>query len=90
MIIFTFTKFAEKQFTKQIPNIQERIIKKLQDLKTHPNIFSILKTVHDIEPATHRLRIGNYRILLKLEKSESEKVLLLILDIDHRNKIYIK
>jgi mRNA interferase RelE/StbE len=80
---FIFTKYAEKKFLK-LPLIERnRIFEKLKELKVCDNIFPFLRKLVDFEPATHRLRIGNYRLILMLDKGD-----FLILDVGHRRDIY--
>ncbi len=84
MIVFTFTDKSLKIFIKLEKKTRERIAEKLEQLKSHLDIFSVFKTVTNLELATHRLRIGNYRLLL-MQKSENE---FLILKLGHRSEIY--
>ena len=84
MITFVFSKEAEKRFKKIDSEYSDRILKKLKTLKNHNDIFSILSPLIDFKPATHRLRVGNFRLIL--EKISAEKFL--ILDIGHRKEIY--
>ncbi|MBT3349005.1 hypothetical protein HN954_03195 [bacterium] len=84
MIVFEFLSSSEKSFQKIDKKNQDRIIKKLQSLKKHPNIFHILRPLFDFKPATHRLRIGNFRLILKQEAATN----FLILDIGDRREIY--
>ncbi len=88
MIIFEFTKYGEKKFGKLTKETQKRIIQKFQELKAHEDIFSVLKKLHDVIPATHRLRIGNYRLILELIIQNKEEIKFRILDAGHRKEIY--
>lgn len=84
MNAFIFTKFAEKKFYSLSPDVQQKILGKLQSLKKHDHIFSVLKHLIDFGEATHRLRIGQYRVILSCQK----KSVFLILDVGHRKDIY--
>ncbi|EKD92490.1 MAG: hypothetical protein ACD_28C00419G0003 [uncultured bacterium] len=88
MVRFTFTKDAEKSFLKLPGDSQERILQKLKDLKNHADIFSVLTRLVHLEPATHRLRVGYYRLILKLETSENHEIEFLVLKVGHRKDIY--
>ncbi len=81
---FIFTEYTAKVFDKHDFKIKNRVLKKLKLLKNHPNIFSICEVLVDFAPATHKLRIGNYRLILKFEKNG----IFCVLDFGHRNKIY--
>lgn len=88
MVAFVFSKNAERTFLRLSKAIQKRIISKLQELKHHDDIFSILKRLSHFEPAMHRLRIGQYRLILELKKQERSHVIFWILDAGHRKDIY--
>lgn len=88
MVSFLFTKFAEKRFAKLSKRERFRLSEKLKTLKNHDDIFSVLKPLHNFEPATHRLRIGNYRLVMKLERQSGKDIFLLVLDVGHRKDIY--
>ena len=81
---FVFTKFARKKFLRLEKAIQERIREKLLALKHHDQIDAVLKGLTNVDPATHRIRIGQYRVIVQ-RRSERE---FLILDIGHRKDIY--
>ncbi len=83
MATFHFTNTAKKQLEKFDPQTQERILKKLSELKKHPSISTVLEPLQNLEPSTHRLRIGEYRLLVCMEES-----LCVIQKIGHRRDIY--
>lgn len=88
MVIFVFSKFADKRLKKLGKSEEDRIISKLQELKQHPDVLSILKSLHNFEPATHRLRIGNYRFILQLINGGINRTEFFVLDVGHRRDIY--
>jgi len=88
MIEFIFTKKSEKHFLNLPESVQLRIKKKLTVLKEHGEIFSALKRLHDFEPATHRLRIGSYRLILELRSQTKDEIVFWILDVGDRKSIY--
>lgn len=88
MVAFIFTKKAEKCFLALSAKVRERILCKLKALKTHDDIFSILKKLHHLEPATHRLRIGDYRLILQLSERKEEALKFLVLDVGDRKDVY--
>lgn len=88
MITFVFAKNAEKGLKKLPADVKERISNKLKELKSHNDIFSILRGLSNFEPATHRLRIGDYRLILQLIEQDECNLEFLVLDIGHRKDIY--
>lgn len=88
MILFAFTKYAEKAFLKLTKKAQERILNKLRELKFHDDIFSVLKKLANFEPATHRIRIGSYRLILELKLQKGDDLEFWVLDVAHRKDVY--
>lgn len=88
MVIFIFTKSAYKKFQSFPQEIKTRIIDKLKTLKERPYIFNSLKKLTNFEPATHRLRLGDYRLIIKLKLQNKDKIEFLVLDVGHRKDIY--
>lgn len=88
MVSFVFTKFAERNFLKLPKNIQKRVFERLEALKDHEDIFSILKRLHHFEPATHRLRIGSHRLILELKRQSKIMTEFWVLDVGDRKEVY--
>lgn len=88
MVTFIFTKHGEQSFLKLSKSVQGRCFERLRELKSHEDIFSVVKRLHHLEPATHRLRIGNYRFILELRTQKKNAVEFWILDTGHRKDIY--
>ena len=90
MIKFIFSKEGKKLFIKLPEIVQKRIFFKITLLKEHSNIFSVTKRLENFAPATHRLRIGSYRVILELKKHSKTETKFLILSVMHRKEIYKK
>lgn len=88
MNTFIFTKKAEKRFLSLPKKVQERVLQKLKDLKSHKDLLSVLKRLHHLEPAAHRLRIGDYRLILELREQGPETFKFWVLDVGDRKDIY--
>ncbi len=85
---FVFTEKVKATFSKLEQHEQNRIVEKLQFLKNHQNILSVIKHIKYMDPATHRLRIGQNRLLLQLIQNDDENHLFRILKIGHRREVY--
>jgi len=85
---FYFSKKAKKEFEKLQKDVQLRIMEKLKFLRTHKYAFQVLKTIKEMEPASHRLKVGNYRLLLEFVNSTKERNEFDILKVGHRREIY--
>jgi mRNA-degrading endonuclease RelE of RelBE toxin-antitoxin system len=95
MNLFYFGPQAVEHFLKVTPKTQRRILVKLKHLKEQKDIFSTLAPLKNMKPATHRLRVGSYRLILELKERgpkdrlpEGDGALFLIVDIGHRREIY--
>jgi mRNA interferase RelE/StbE len=77
----TFTDTSRKQFRKLEKDVQERIIKALERIRIRPESY-VRKLVGD---PGYRLRVGDYRVILDIQKSE---LIILVIKIGHRKNIY--
>ena len=78
-----FTDKSLKQLKKLEKKDQERIIKSLERIRIRPEAY-VTKLIDD---PGYRLRVGDYRIILEIEK---EKLIMLVLMVGHRKNIYKK
>ncbi len=78
-----FTNQGLKDLKKLPADIQKRIVKKLQFFSSQvdPMVFS--KPLINLPPATHRFRVGDYRIAFHIQDG-----VLLIDRIRHRKEVY--
>ena len=88
MNIFDFTVKGQKTLQELPKKIQNRICKKLFEMKEHPDIFSILTVLVDYRAATHRLRVGSYRVILELTLQTKIDTHFSVLEVGHRKDIY--
>ena len=76
-----FSDKAFKQLKKLEKKIQERIIVTLERIRIRPESY-VTKLIGD---PGYKLRVGDYRIILDIEK---KRLLILVIKIGHRKKIY--
>lgn len=62
-----FTPRGEQEFAALPKNIQQRIHRKLRDNAALPNPFVRASSLINLPPATHRFRIGKYRVSFYIE-----------------------
>jgi len=79
----TFTDTSRRQFRKLEKEVQERMIKALERIRIRPESY-VKKLVGD---PGYRLRVGDYRVILDIQKSE---LIILVIKIGHRKNIYDK
>jgi len=80
--MFKFTKIAEKKLYKISSSNREMILIKLKNIKSWKILWDFCK-LQNFWEASHRLRIGDYRLILKEDNWS-----FIVLDIWHRQSIY--
>lgn len=84
--MFVFTKHAAKQFEKLEPRIQNQIKAKLNILKQNTQQFKQnIKPLINMNPISHRVRIGSYRLLLSFDDNAQNYI---VLKVAHRKSVY--
>ena len=76
-----FSDSAKKQLNKLNKDVQKRIVSAIERIRIRPGAFVTRLVDEDI----YRLRVGDYRVLLEIEKGE---LIILIIKIGHRKNIY--
>jgi mRNA-degrading endonuclease RelE of RelBE toxin-antitoxin system len=64
-----FTSCGEREFKKLPRQLQKRIIEKIELYIHSGNPMFFAKPLINIPPATHRFRVGKYRICFYLQSS---------------------
>lgn len=82
---FVFSQYALKQFKKFPESNQNKIKEKLFFWQNQENSLYFAKRLINFDLATHRFRIGDYRLLAKLEDQD---LVILILKVGHRKDVY--
>ena len=76
-----FSDLALKQLNKLDREIGQRIISTLERIRIRPDAY-VKKLVGD---EGYRLRVGNYRVILDIDR---EKLMILVLIIGQRKNVY--
>jgi mRNA interferase RelE/StbE len=76
-----FSDLALKQLRKLDQEIRQRIIAMIERIRIRPDDY-VRKLVGD---DGYRLRVGNYRVIMDLDR---EKLIILVLRIGHRRNVY--
>jgi len=83
-----FSKQADKTFSKLDNSVQKLIFKWIyKNLENCENPRQQGKALQGNLAGYWRYRIGNYRVISKIE---DEQLTILLIDINHRSKIYTK
>jgi len=76
-----FTDTFRKQFSKLDKFIQQRITTALERIRIRPEYF--VKRL--VGSHYHRLRVGDYRIILDIKQ---DKLVIVVIELGHRRNIY--
>lgn len=79
------TPKGAEDLEKLSKDIQRRVIKKLQFFATQENPLLFSKPLVNLPPATHRFRVGDYRVAFYIEKST-----IYVDRIGHRSEVYVR
>jgi mRNA interferase RelE/StbE len=78
-----WTETTFKKLQKLDHAAQERIIERLDEAAADP--FAMAKKLSGVN--LYSIRVGDYRVIVSIEK---RKMLVLVVDLGHRSKIYKK
>jgi len=84
MFEIVLDKQADKFLRKCEKNLFDRIVKKIEELKTNP-VPHDSKRVQGYSEPTFRVRIGDYRALYRVNHDEKRIV---VVKVDKRDKVY--
>jgi len=83
-----FTHRSEKDLQKMPPLIIKRILNLLSDTDIQTNPFKKAINLKNVSPDTYRFRVGDYRIVFRVDEQTKEIAILLVIRIAHRKEIY--
>lgn len=82
-----YSENSVKDLRKIDKSISQRIIKKILFFSEQKDIFKFSKPLKGFGNNKYRFRVGDYRIIFKLD-ADGEIKILMILNIKHRKEIY--
>lgn len=82
---FEFTAKVVQQYKGLEPELRRRVKEKLLFWESQSDPLSFSRATPSFKAATHRFRIGKYRIIVKAER---EKKILTVVKIGPRDKVY--
>ncbi len=83
MYTWEFTTEAAKDFKKLTPEVQKRIVKKLDYFVGSGQPLKFAESLVNYEIGQYRFRVGDYRIIFDLEEEA-----IVVLTLGHRKDIY--
>lgn len=83
-----YTEKAMRDFARLDDQIAKRLIKKLDYFIKTKDPLKYATKLKNIKIETFRFRIGNYRVIFRIDKKTNKLVILVILRVEHRNTVY--
>ena len=83
-----YTKSAASDINKLEELTAKRIVGKLDFFIKSGDPLSYAKKLKSLKKETYRFRVGDYRILFRLDKEQRKIVILVVLRIVHRKSVY--
>ncbi|MCL4389860.1 MAG: type II toxin-antitoxin system RelE/ParE family toxin [Patescibacteria group bacterium] len=83
MFNVVFTPHGEEDLKRLPKDIQKRVVKKVQFFAAQENPISFAKPLVNLPPATHRFRVGDYRIAFYVSSKQ-----IYIDRVRHRKEVY--
>lgn len=83
-----YTRSAFEDFKKLEKDIAKRIIKKLDYFINLKSPLKQAKKLKGFNIDTYRYRIGDFRVIFRIDKKTKKLIILVILKIAHRKEIY--
>lgn len=83
-----YTSKAQKDLYKLSGDIAKRILTKVSDYVKLDNPLDKAKKLKGFDEPTFRFRVGDFRIVFRLDKKTKKLVILVVLRIQHRKDIY--
>lgn len=83
-----YTKLSQKDLDKLDASIVRRILKKVDEFSKRADPFEFAKKLTGFVVDTYRFRVGDYRVVFRLDPQNQQLVVLVVLRVRHRKEVY--
>ncbi len=83
-----FSNEAERDMGRIDPVQADMIVKKLEKILSMENPLFAAKKLKNLEIPHYRFRVGDYRVIFKIDRRTGEIVILVIVKVEHRKDVY--
>lgn len=83
-----YTKLSQKDLDRLDPPLVRRILKKVDEYSKHQDPLEFAKKLKEFEMNTYRFRVGDYRVVFRLDPQSHQLVILVVLRVRHRKEVY--
>lgn len=85
-----YTEIAEKDLARIDRSNAVKILKKVDEYVGLKNPLIKAKKLKGFELDTYRFRVGDYRVIFRLDEATGNLVILVVIKIAHRKEVYKK
>lgn len=83
-----YTEHAQRDLARLDRSVAQRILKRVAFLTQRSNPLQSAKKLSGVDPATYRYRVGDYRVLFRLDPKTTRLIILVVLRVAHRKDVY--
>ena len=85
-----YTKNAQKDLQRLGTSVVQRVLRKVDEYAKLADPMVKAKKLKGFELDTYRFRVGDYRIVFRLDPKTKKLVVLVVLRVAHRKEVYDK
>jgi len=83
-----YTKLSQKDLDKLNPSLVRRILKKVDEFSRRRDPLEFAKKLTGFALDTYRFRVGDYRVVFRLDPQTQQLIILVVLRVRHRKEVY--
>lgn len=83
-----YTKNSQKDLRKLDETVVKRILQKVDEYSKLKDPMAKAKKLKNFEVPTYRFRVGDYRVVFRLDKEKQKLVIPVVLRVAHRKEVY--
>lgn len=83
-----YTKLSQKDLDNLDRSLVRRILKKVDEFSRMSDPLRMAKKLKGFEIDTYRFRVGDYRVVFRLDPQSQQLVVLVVLRVRHRKEVY--
>jgi mRNA interferase RelE/StbE len=85
-----YTGNSQKDLKRLDSNVVQRVLKKVDEYSRLDDPILKAKKLKGFEIDTYRFRVGDYRVVFRLDPKSKKLVVLVVLRVAHRKEVYEK
>ncbi len=83
-----YTQLSQKDLDRLDASVVRRILKKVDEYSKRKDPLEFAKKLTGFTLDTYRFRVGDYRVVFRLDPQTQQLVILVVLRVQHRKEVY--